>query len=61
MLNEVVLEAKVDESTRFERQRRDARTIWAGFLEGQRLERMAGKAEADWRYGRNEGPPNVDG
>lgn len=59
--NVVVPEVKEDESARFERARRDARTICAGLFDGQRLERMAGKAEADCRKGRKAGPPDRNG
>ena len=51
------VEAKADESARFERARSEAKTNWEGLFEGQRFDRIAGKTEAACKGGRNGGPP----
>jgi hypothetical protein len=55
------VEAKADDSARFERARSEARTNWDGLLEGQRFDRIAGKTEAACKGGRKGGPPGVYG
>ena len=52
------LEANAAELTRFDKARREASTTCEGLFEGHRFESMAGKAEALFKKGRNEGPPN---
>jgi len=44
-------------SAKFDNARTEARTICEGLLDGQRFDRMAGKTDADWSRGRNDGPP----
>lgn len=51
------LEARMAAFARFDRALREAKTNWAGLLDGQRLERMAGREEADCRDARKGGPP----
>jgi len=51
------IDAKVEQSARFDRARNEARTSWEGLLDGHRFERIAGKASAVWRGPRKEGPP----
>jgi hypothetical protein len=50
-------DANAAESARFDKALSDARTNCDGLLDGQRFERMAGRAEADWRGARKDGPP----
>jgi hypothetical protein len=52
-----MLDANAVESARFDRARKDARTSCGGLLDGQRFDRIAGKAEVAWREDRKEGPP----
>lgn len=56
VVNPLASEERAPESAKLERARRDARTSWAGLLEGHRLEKIAGKAGCSGR--RKEGPPN---
>jgi len=58
MFSAFVLVARMAESAKLERLRRDARTSWAGLFIGQRLERIADKADEDCKKGRKAGPPN---
>jgi len=44
-------------SARFDNARTEARTICEGLLDGQRFDRMAGRTDAEWSLGRNDGPP----
>ena len=53
-----MLEARAAESARFDRARNDARTNCEGLLDGQRFDRVAGKADDDCKGERKEGPPN---
>jgi len=55
-----VLDANAQESAKFDKARSEASTICDGLLDGQRFERIAGRAAADWSLGRNAGPPGVD-
>ncbi len=59
VLRTCVVEAKADESARFERARREDKTKCDGLFEGQRFDRMAGKTEAACNGGRKGGPPGI--
>ena len=49
--------ASIAASARFDNARTEAKTICEGLLDGQMFDRMAGRADADWSRGRNDGPP----
>ena len=52
-------EANAEESARFERARRAARTSCDGLFDGHKFDSTAGSTEADWRGRRKAGPPII--
>jgi len=59
MLRECALEARAEESARFDRARSEAKTSCEGLLDGHRFDRIAGNAEDACKEGRKGGPPKT--